>query len=203
MQVRFLQLYLQDKIQNIWREKMTDLFLLLIPIGVMLLSLGIKHTIRFAKTEIIYELPFLEKEGVFTLSHEGNYGLWLSGQQFRKAPLGEFGLSLINQETKQRIPLSASLMRTTVTGVKMARVKLYSFWAEAGTYSIALTGESGLRDRIGSAIANTIIKQPVDYSLFSIQVREDSPSYLMIGGILAIILGSAMIGLGSILPFVL
>ena len=39
---------------------MTDLFFLMIPIGVILLSVGIKYTIRFAKTEIIHELPFLE-----------------------------------------------------------------------------------------------------------------------------------------------
>lgn len=182
---------------------MTDLFFLMIPIGVILLSLGIKYTIRFAKTEIIHELPFLEKEGVFTLAHEGNYGLWLSGQQFSKAPLGEFGLSLINQETKQRIPLSASLMRTTVTGVKTARMKLYSFWAEKGAYSISLTEESSLRDRLGGTIANTISKRPVAYHLFSIQVREDSPWYLLVVGILAIIFGSIMTILGSVLPFVL
>ena len=82
MRVRFLQLYLQDKIQNIWRENMTDLFLLLIPIGVILLSLGIKHTIRFAKTEIIW--LFLKKRVFLPSPMRDSMGYGLVGNSLGK-----------------------------------------------------------------------------------------------------------------------
>ena len=78
---------------------MKYLFCLLIPIGITLLIIGIKHTLRFVNAKILYEMPCINREGVFTLAVEGRYSLWLSGRLFTRSPIGKFGLNLINQQT--------------------------------------------------------------------------------------------------------
>ncbi len=44
---------------------------------------------------MLYEMPYVNKEGTFTLERAGTYGLWLSGKMFTKAPIGEFGFNLV------------------------------------------------------------------------------------------------------------
>ena len=78
--------------------------------------ISVKYVIRFAKSEMIYEMPYSRGTGTFTLAARGKYGLWLSGKKFKKAPLGEFGLTLVNRDTGQSVPLCAPLLRTAVTG---------------------------------------------------------------------------------------
>ena len=71
---------------------MEQLFYLLIPLGLCLFYLGIKYTIRFGRAKMLYEMPYVNKEGTFTLERAGTYGVWLSGKMFTKAPIGEFDL---------------------------------------------------------------------------------------------------------------
>lgn len=66
--------------------------------------ISIKYVIRFAKSEMIYEMPYSRGTGTFTLAARGKYGLWISGEKFKKAPLGEFGLTLVNRDTGQSVP---------------------------------------------------------------------------------------------------
>ena len=182
---------------------MKYLFCLLIPIGITLLIIGIKNTLRFVNAKILYEMPCINREGVFTLAVEGRYSLWLSGRLFTRSPIGKFGLNLINQQTGRYIPLSENLLRTTVSGVKTGRIKLYTFHAEEGTYVISLRGEGSGIDRLGAAFMDVISKQPVDYSRFSIQVREQIPEFVLILCIFGIIFGSMATMSGIILPIVL
>lgn len=77
---------------------MEQLFYLLIPLGLCLFYLGIKYTIRFGRAKMLYEMPYVNKEGTFTLERAGTYGLWLSGKMFTKAPIGEFGFNLVDEK---------------------------------------------------------------------------------------------------------
>ena len=83
---------------------MEQLFYLLIPLGLCLFYLGIKYTIRFGRAKMLYEMPYVNKEGTFTLERAGTYGLWLSGKMFTKAPIGEFGFNLVDETTGRTIP---------------------------------------------------------------------------------------------------
>lgn len=80
---------------------MEQLFYLLIPLGLCLFYLGIKYTIRFGRAKMLYEMPYVNKEGTFTLERAGTYGLWLSGKMFTKAPIGEFGFNLVDEKTRR------------------------------------------------------------------------------------------------------
>jgi len=102
---------------------MEQLFYLLIPLGLCLFYLGIKYTIRFGRAKMLYEMPYVNKEGTFTLERAGTYGLWLSGKMFTKAPIGEFGFNLVDEKTGRTIPLFLSIMRARVNGITHSRME--------------------------------------------------------------------------------
>ena len=182
---------------------MNYLFLLLIPLGLILLIICIKNIIRLANAQMLYEMSCADREGVFRLDNRGPYSIWLSGKQLIKSPIGEFGIEIINQKTRKNIPLISNIFRTSVSASKIARVELYYFEAEAGTYIISMNDEANIRDKISSFLVNTIIKSPVDYSLFSIQVREHFSTVILILYIWGIILSSFMIVGGIVLTLTL
>ncbi len=104
---------------------MRSLFYLFIPIGFILFVMSIKYLVRFAKAEMIYEMPYSKEEGAFKILAKGRYGLWLSGKMFKKGSLGEFRFKLVKQDTRQVIPLCQSIARTTINGLDTARTELY------------------------------------------------------------------------------
>ncbi|EFM38536.1 hypothetical protein HMPREF0379_1726 [[Eubacterium] yurii subsp. margaretiae ATCC 43715] len=182
---------------------MKYLFFLLIAIGLPIFIISIKYIIRFTDSEVIYELPFSDEQGTFTIVHDGSYALWLSGKKFTKSPLGEFGLSVINKTTGENVQLSENFLRDGVNLFKRGRMMLYSFQAEEGEYLISFDREGSIRDKMSNFLANVIIRKPVDYSLFSIQVRTHVSSVILTLCILANIFASSMIVLGIILPMAL
>ena len=182
---------------------MRNLCFLLIPMGIALLIFSIRNTIRFAKAELFFEMPCLEEEGRVHLP-QGKYGIWLSGKRFTKSPLGKIGFRLVEEETGRRVNLSPNLMRTTVSGFKMARMELYHFQLEEeGNYTLSLDGESSVRDRLEAYIGNLLFKQPVDFSSFTVQIRKGSSIAMLFLAILGINLAAWMILGGIILPFLL
>ena len=94
---------------------MRNLCFLLIPMGIALLIFSIRKMIRLAKAEPFFEMPCVEEEGSVHLP-QGNYGIWLSGRRFKKTPIGNIGFQLRRAETGEKLYLSPSLMRTSVTG---------------------------------------------------------------------------------------
>ena len=182
---------------------MNHLFLLLIPLGLIILIISIKNTIRFANAQMLYEMSCAEGEGVFRLDDSGKFSIWLSGNQLVKSPIGEFGIEIINQKTRKNIPLTASVFRTRVSAFKTARVELYYFEAEAGTYTISMNDDVDIRDKVSSLLVNAIIKTPANYSLFSIQVREYFSTISLFLSIWGIILSSFMVVGGIVLTLTL
>ena len=182
---------------------MNHLFLLLIPLGLIILIISIKNTIRFANAQMLYEMSCAEGEGVFRLDDSGKFSIWLSGNQLVKSPIGEFSIEIINQKTRKNIPLTASVFRTRVSAFKTARVELYYFEAEAGTYIISMNDDVDIRDKVSSLLVNAIIKTPANYSLFSIQVREYFSTISLFLSIWGIILSSFMVVGGIVLTLTL
>lgn len=182
---------------------MRNLCFLLIPMGIALLIFSIRNTIRFAKAELFFEMPCLEEEGRVHLP-QGKYGIWLSGKRFTKSPLGKIGFRLVEEETGRRVNLSPNLMRTMVSGFKMARMELFHFQLEEeGNYTLSLDGESSVRDRLEASIGNLLFKQPVDFSSFTVQIRKGSSIAMLFLAILGINLAAWMILGGIMLPFLL
>ena len=182
---------------------MEYIFKLFIPVGLIISIISIKYTIRFANSEIIYEMPFINEEGTFTIANKGIYGLWLSGKMYEKTPLGEFGLNLARKDTGETVPLSNILMRTSISGTKNGRTELYTFQADEGIYELSINNKVSYRDKIGSIIINAIIKKPVDYNYFSIQVRKHSDVLVLMLCIWGITLGIGIAISAIVLPIIL
>ncbi|WP_028263870.1 hypothetical protein [Atopobium fossor] len=182
---------------------MKYLFCLLTPAGMVVLVASIKYIIRFAKTKKIYEMPYTKGQGVFTLAEKGRYGLWFSGKLFTRTPIGKFSLNLINQQTGQSIPLSTSILRTTIKRFSAARMELYSFTAEAGTYVVSVVNKKNSQGRPDKLITAIPSDQIADYSLFSIQVRSYISVLVLFVCVLGCILGCFGILFGIVLPIVL
>ena len=182
---------------------MRNLCFLLIPMGIAVLIFSIRNTIRFAKAELFYEMPCLEEEGKVHLP-QGKYGIWLSGKRFTKSPLGKIGFQLVEEETGNRVSLAPNLMRTTVSGFKMARMELYSFQVEEeGNYILSINGEGSVRDRIEASIGDLLIKKPVDLSSFTVQIRKGKSIAMFFLSVFGINIAVWMILGGIMLPFLL
>ena len=182
---------------------MRNLCFLLIPMGIALLIFSIRKSICFAKAELFFEMPCTEEEGWVHLPR-GKYGIWLSGSRFKKTPIGNIGFQLSRAETGEKLYLSPSLMRTSVTSFDKGRMELYHFQVEEeGNYTLSLDGESSVRDRLEASIGNLLFKQPVDLSNFTVQIRKGNSIAMFFFAILGINLAAWMILGGVMLPFIL
>lgn len=182
---------------------MEQLFYLLIPLGLCLFYLGIKYTIRFGSAKMLYKMPYINKEGTFTLERAGTYGLWLSGKMFTKAPIGEFGFNLVDEKTGRTIPLFLSIMRARVNGITHSRMELYTFDAGPGTYRLSVTEDPFVLDAVMKKVGDKVIKGDIDYNQFTIQIYTHTSFILMFISICGIVLGAIGVLLGIALPQVL
>lgn len=179
---------------------MEQLFYLLIPLGLCLFYLGIKYTIRFSRAKMLYEMPYVNKEGTFTLERAGTYGLWLSGKMFTKAPIGEFGFNLVDEKTERIIPLFLSIMRARVNGITHSRMELYTFDASPGTYRLSVTEDPFVLDAVMKKVGDKVIKGAIDYNQFTIQIYTHASFVLRFISIWMIALGLIIAVLGGVLP---
>lgn len=164
---------------------------------------SVRQVVRFANAEIVHEMPCVDREGVFTIKDEGQYGLWISGVLLTKPPIGEFGFRVVRRHTGEEIPLSSVFLRGKVNGLKTGRMELYSFHAEKGTYRILLYGEAGVRDQIGASVRNRMCQGSADHSLYSVQIRRHTSGFVLALSVFGVIFASAATLAGVIMPIVL
>ena len=145
-------------------------FGLMIPLGLLLLVLSIKHTVKVYTVTAIHDMPYRTDKGIFTIQIAGRYGIWLNGNRFKKSPLGMFGLQLINCETEKEVPLRTSYIPASVTKVIDARLELYTFYANPGTYQLLFNDKPSRIAKIFGTIRRYLISSDDDYSSYSIRV---------------------------------
>lgn len=179
-----------------WLQSIKDLkylLLLLVPVGIYLIVIGIKKVRLFAKAKMIYEMPVSSIDGSFTLEDGGKYDIWLSGKKYTVSPIYNLDIKLKNNGTGKFVQLYPDFFRTTTSSIKDARVKLYTFGAESGSYNISLTDRAEERE-------NIINNRGIDYRKFSIQIRENVQGPTIFLGVLGIVLGLIAIDVGLALP---
>lgn len=157
--------------------------LLMIPIGLFLLVISLRYMVKIFTISAIHDMPYRTDKGVFTIETAGRYGIWLNGNRFKKAPLGLFGLQLINCETEKEVPLRANLIPVSVTKVIDVRLELYTFYANPGTYQLLFNDKPSRIAKIFGTIRRYLISSDDNYSTYSIRVY---PHYSMIYSFLSI-----------------
>ena len=158
-------------------------FGLMILLGLLLLVLSIKHTVKVYTVTAIHDMPYRTDKGIFTIQTAGRYDIWLNGNPFKKAPLGLFGLQLINCETEKEVPLRANLIPISVAKVIDVRLELYTFYAKPGIYQIVFNDNPSPMAKIFGNISRFLMGGNDDYSSYSIRIY---PHQSMIYSILSI-----------------
>ena len=158
-------------------------FGLMILLGLLLLVLSIKHTVKVYTVTAIHDMPYRTDKGIFTIQTAGRYDIWLNGNRFKKAPLGLFGLQLINCETEKEVPLRANLIPISVAKVIDVRLELYTFYAKLGIYQIVFNDNPSPMAKIFGNISRFLMGGNDDYSSYSIRIY---PHQSMIYSILSI-----------------
>lgn len=151
--------------------------LLMIPIGLFLLVISLRYMVKIFTISPIHDMPYRTDKGVFTIETAGRYGIWLNGNRFKKAPLGLFGLQLINCETEKEVPLRTSYIPASVTKVIDVRLELYTFYANPGTYQLLFNDKPSRIAKIFGTIRRYLISSDDNYSTYSIRVY---PHYSMV-----------------------
>ncbi len=131
----------------------------------------------------IHDMPYRTDKGIFTIQTAGRYDIWLNGNRFKKAPLGLFGLQLINCETEKEVPLRANLIPISVAKVIDVRLELYTFYAKPGIYQIVFNDNPSPMAKIFGNISRFLMGGNDDYSSYSIRIY---PHQSMIYSILSI-----------------
>ena len=179
-----------------WLQSIKDLrylLFLLVPVGIYLMVVSIKKLTAFAKAKMIYEIPVSSIDGSFTLEDGGKYDIWLSGKKYSISPIYNLDIKLKNNATGKSVILYPDFFRTTANSFKDARIKLYTFSVESGSYNISLTDSVEERE-------NIINNRVIDYKKFSIQIRENVKGLTIFVGSLCIIFGFMAIDVGLIFP---
>lgn len=157
--------------------------LLMIPIGLFLLVISLRYMVKIFTISDIHDMPYRTDKGIFTIQTAGRYDIWLNGNRFKKAPLGLFGLQLINCETEKEVPLRANLIPISVARVIDVRLELYTFYAKPGIYQIVFNDNPSPMAKIFGNISRFLMGGNDDYSSYSIRIY---PHQSMIYSILSI-----------------
>ena len=157
--------------------------LLMIPIGLFLLVISLRYMVKIFTISDIHDMPYRTDKGIFTIQTAGRYDIWLNGNRFKKAPLGLFGLQLINCETEKEVPLRANLIPISVAKVIDVRLELYTFYAKPGIYQIVFNDNPSPMAKIFGNISRFLMGGNDDYSSYYIRIY---PHQSMIYSILSI-----------------
>ena len=157
--------------------------LLMIPIGLFLLVISHRYMVKIFTISDIHDMPYRTDKGIFTIQTAGRYDIWLNGNRFKKAPLGLFGLQLINCETEKEVPLRANLIPISVAKVIDVRLELYTFYAKPGIYQIVFNDNPSPMAKIFGNISRFLMGGNDDYSSYSIRIY---PHQSMLYSILSI-----------------
>ena len=155
----------------------------MIPIGLFLLVISLRYMVKIFTISDIHDMPYRTDKGIFTIQTAGRYDIWLNGNRFKKAPLGLFGLQLINCETEKEVPLRANLIPISVAKVIDVRLELYTFYAKPGIYQIVFNDNPSPLAKIFGNISRFLMGGNDDYSSYSIRIY---PHQSMIYSILSI-----------------
>lgn len=174
------------------------LFYALSPVGIYLLVKTIGMLKKMLNGHIIVEMPLTHHQVVFTIPKQGTYAIWQQGKLFKRTITGIFDLKLTRESPGTEIALSTSLFSPHVNSFEAGRIEWKRFDAAIGNYKlevIKLT-DRPLAERLLARIAPV---SAIDYSQYSLQVRQSLPAYHMVISIPLIMVSLGLIFGGPVL----
>lgn len=171
-------------------EFLRVLLFCLIPIGIFILIFGIRRLRKSFSGTVLLEMPYMQKNGQFAISKAGTYSIWQKGELLKKTPVNKFRPHIYNKETNEEVKLNLSVFfRPHVSSFSTGRMEFFTFYAEPGSYEIALKqGRSVLK--IEGVFADIIPLKSVALDKYFIQIRASQPKIFAFLSILIILLGA-------------
>ncbi|MGV8993719.1 MAG: hypothetical protein ACOH1O_06405 [Flavobacterium sp.] len=161
----------------------------LMPLGAFILYHGIKILRKSFNGKVMLEMPYLQKNGEFTILKSGIYSIWQKGEMFRKTPIDQFSTHIYEKATQQEINLSYSLMSPRTNDFSTGRMEIYTFHATPGIYELRLQDGSSVSN-VQSFISKLVPLQSVDLSKYFIQIRESQSQLFTLLGIPITLVGA-------------
>jgi len=150
------------------------LFFCLIPIGIVALITGIKLVRKSFYGNILFEIPYSQKIGQFSVLKAGTFSIWQKGQLFKRAPFDRFRPHIYNELTNEELQTSFSLFGLRSNGFSTGRTEIFTFYAPIGNYKIELKEGTSV-PKIQVLISKILPFDPFDLTKYFIQIRETQP----------------------------
>jgi hypothetical protein len=167
------------------------LFFALVPLGILLLVMGVRMALAMFNAPVLAEISMAEKSRDFKIEKPGAYAIWVKAPRFGRTDYNQFKVRIRNQATKEEARLRPVLARVQSSGWSSAKFKLFSFDAKPGSYSIELGEGHNLsltEQWLGKNHELPLLKVADPAKRF-FQVCEDVSVFYMVGGILLTIAG--------------
>ncbi|WP_133300214.1 hypothetical protein [Mucilaginibacter terrenus] len=132
--------------------------------------------------EVLAEFPFTQKTFVFTATKPSVCAVWQKGKLFSRTPIDKFNIRVTKEAGGESVSLTNSFFSPHVNGLDTARLETLRFYAEPGDYRLTLEKRNGT-SFFEQLFSRLFPDTPVDYSKYSIQVRESRPVYYIIAAI--------------------
>lgn len=161
----------------------------LMPLGAFILYHGIKILRKSFNGKVMLEMPYLQKNGEFTILKSGIYSIWQKGEMFKKTPIDQFSTHIYEKATQQEINLSYSLMSPRSNDFSTGRMEIYTFYASPGVYELRLQDGSSA-SILGGFTSKLVPLQSVDLSKYFIQIRESQSQLFTLLGIPIVLVGA-------------
>lgn len=169
-----------------------------IPLEIYILVKGIKLLRKAFHGKIILELSLDKLSENFMLTKSGIYSIWWKGQFLQSIPIHAFKPKIINQTTKEIIPLIPSLLAPRSNDFYEARLEVYTFRAKQGNYILEIVEGTSVNVFQTEIARYFSVNKNFDYIKIRIQIRESQSQLLTLLGIPVCIIG----GGGLIVSFV-
>ncbi|MGI4865789.1 MAG: hypothetical protein ACRYFZ_17835 [Janthinobacterium lividum] len=169
-------------------------FIALIPLGIYLLIKAIKLIGASFFGAFIAEAKLAQKLVGLAIPEEGLYVIWLRGSKSQVLSIEGFQPTVWENSTRLLVPLDATIGRMQASDSDGFRMKVFSFSASAGSYTLD-TGELPKVPAVSGAVMRFFTGQPIDPGTFVVQVRKTKPAiYGIFGILLCIVSGFLIIG---------
>lgn len=171
------------------------LLFVLVPLGGVLLAVGIRTVRRSFFGPLVAELAMDGGATTFTVHSPSVFGLWCKWPMFQRSPLDAVHPVVIDDATGIAVPLRHAFFRPHGNDGVTAWFEFRRFSAAAGSYRLELQPGSGIPTAFERIVHRVVPLPQAEPSRCAVQVRESQSAVWLAAGIsLLVLAGMLLIG---------
>jgi hypothetical protein len=171
------------------------LLFVLVPLGGVLLAVGIRTVRRSFFGPLVAELAMDGGTATFTVHSPGVFGLWCKWPMFQRSSLDAVHPVVIDDATGIAVPLRHAFFRPHCNDGVTAWFEFRRFSAASGSYRLELKPGSGIPTAFERIVHRVVPLPQAEPSRCAVQVRESQSAVWLAAGIsLLVLAGMLLIG---------